>query len=127
MLGLDSPWELHSCQGQANRLLEDDAFTYSYDANGNLTRKVERATAALTTYTYDGENQLTRIDLPDGRVATYRYDGLGLDSPAGDHGLSRPRAAASRRPSLGSSPATPTTRRTSCRRTDAAGSLELAA
>ncbi len=26
---------------------------------------------------YNIENQLTRIDLPEGRVARYRYDGLG--------------------------------------------------
>ena len=61
----------------ANRLLEDDAFTYTYDANGNRTSKTEKATGAVTTYTYDGENQLIRINLPDGPVATYRYDGLG--------------------------------------------------
>lgn len=61
----------------ANRLLEDDAFTYTYDANGNLTRKTESTTGQVTTYTYDGENQLVRLDLPNGTVATYRYDALG--------------------------------------------------
>jgi len=61
----------------ANRLLEDDAFTYTYDANGNRTSKTAKATGAVTTYTYDVENQLIRIELPDGPVATYRYDGLG--------------------------------------------------
>ncbi|HEX9779661.1 MAG TPA: RHS repeat domain-containing protein [bacterium] len=30
-----------------------------------------------TAYTYDVENQLTRIDIPDGTFASYRYDGLG--------------------------------------------------
>ena len=61
----------------ANRLLEDDQVTYAYDANGNLTTKTDKATAATTTYTYDVENQLIQIDLPDGRLASYRYDGLG--------------------------------------------------
>jgi YD repeat-containing protein len=61
----------------ASRLLEDDEFTYEYDENGNLIKKVEKATGKVTTYQYDAENQLIRVDLPDGTYATYRYDGLG--------------------------------------------------
>jgi len=61
----------------ANRLLEDDQFLYTYDENGNLIQKREKATGATTTYTYNVENQLIQIDLPDGRIARYRYDGLG--------------------------------------------------
>ncbi len=61
----------------ANRLLEDAIFTYTYDANGNRTSKTDKTTLVLTTYTYDVENQLTRVDLPRGQVATYRYDSLG--------------------------------------------------
>jgi RHS repeat-associated protein len=61
----------------ANRLLEDDEFTYEYDENGNLIKKVEKTTEKVTTYQYDAENQLIRVDLPDGTYATYRYDGLG--------------------------------------------------
>ena len=60
----------------ANRLVEDDDFTYAYDANGNLTQKTDKA-GDLTAYTYDAENQLTRIDFPSGGFAEYRYDGLG--------------------------------------------------
>jgi RHS repeat-associated protein len=61
----------------ANRLLADDRFDYSYDANGNRIAKVERASGATTSYTYDSENRLVRVDLPGGGLATYRYDGLG--------------------------------------------------
>lgn len=61
----------------ANRLLEDDAFTYAYDANGNLTSKTDKAGGDVTAYTFDAQNQLTRIDFPGGGVATYRYDGVG--------------------------------------------------
>lgn len=61
----------------ANRLLEDEEFTYDYDANGNLVQKTEKATGDTTTYAYDPENHLVRIDLPAGGVAEYRYDGLG--------------------------------------------------
>lgn len=60
----------------ANRLIEDDAFTYTYDANGNLETKTDKITSAVTTYTYDAENRLVRIDFPDLTTATYRYDGL---------------------------------------------------
>jgi RHS repeat-associated protein len=57
-------------------LLEDSSFTYTYDENGNLTRKTSKANGELTTYTYDAENQLIRVDRP-GIVAEYRYDALG--------------------------------------------------
>ncbi len=61
----------------ANRLLEDSLFTYIYDNNGNLTQKTEKGTSQTTAYTYDAENQLIRIDFPNGDTAEYRYDGLG--------------------------------------------------
>lgn len=61
----------------ANRLLEDQSFRYVYDVNGNLIEKVEKGTSTTTVYTYDAENRLVRIDFPNGKVATYRYDGLG--------------------------------------------------
>lgn len=61
----------------ANRLTADAVFDYTYDANGNLTRKAERATGRQTLYAYDSENQLTQISFPDGTSAAYRYDALG--------------------------------------------------
>lgn len=60
-----------------NQILADDTFDYSYDANGNLISATERATGSATIYSYDSDDQLIRIDFPDSRVATYRYDGLG--------------------------------------------------
>ncbi len=62
----------------ANRLLEDDTFSYDYDANGNLKTKADRATPTdITTYTWDVRNRLVRIDMPGGGSATYRYDADG--------------------------------------------------
>ena len=61
----------------ANRLLEDDDFTYSYDANGILTTKTAKSGGAVTTYTYNAQDELTRIDLPGGSIALYAYDALG--------------------------------------------------
>jgi len=62
---------------EANRLLEDDTFTYTYDANGNLETKTEKATSDVTTYTWDAQDQLIQITFPDSTTATYKYDGLG--------------------------------------------------
>ena len=67
----------NSTIGTANRLLDDTTFAYNYDDNGNLIQKVDKATNATTTYTYDAENQLIQISMPNGIVAKYRYDGLG--------------------------------------------------
>ena len=60
-----------------NRLLEDDSFTYTYDDNGNLTTKTNTTTSAVTTYTWDAQDQLIQIDRPDSTTVTYKYDGLG--------------------------------------------------
>ena len=60
-----------------NRLLEDNQYQYTYDNNGNLTQKQDKSTAEVTTYTYNSQNQLIRIDFPDLTYATYAYDGLG--------------------------------------------------
>jgi RHS repeat-associated protein len=60
-----------------NRLLENSSFTYTYDANGNQTGKIEKATNAHTTYGYDSENRMVQVGLPDGTVSAYKYDAVG--------------------------------------------------
>jgi len=61
---------------QANHLTEDANFTYQFDANGNQTRKTNKATSAFTTYEYDAENKLVRV-VSNGTTSNYKYDGLG--------------------------------------------------
>jgi RHS repeat-associated protein len=61
----------------ANRLTADATFDYVSDNNGNITKKTDRTTGNVTTYTYDSENLLTQISFPGGGTAIYRYDGLG--------------------------------------------------
>ena len=68
---------IDSIIGQANRLLDDTTYTYTYDNNGNLIQKTDKATNETTDYTYDAENQLIQINLPSGSIAQYHYDGLG--------------------------------------------------
>ncbi|MFC1716763.1 FG-GAP-like repeat-containing protein [Candidatus Poribacteria bacterium] len=63
--------------GGANRIQENAAFLYAFDANGNLIQKVEKSTGDTTDYIYDAMNRLTRIDFPDGGSADYSYDPLG--------------------------------------------------
>ena len=60
----------------ANRLEEDATFIYTYDAAGNRASRTEKSTGAVTTYTYDGEHQLSGVTTPT-LTATYRADGLG--------------------------------------------------
>ena len=49
--------------------------SYSYDNNGNMVTKTDAS--GNTPYTYNAENQLTRIDFPGGGFAEYVYDALG--------------------------------------------------
>ncbi|MFH0786371.1 MAG: RHS repeat-associated core domain-containing protein [Pseudomonadota bacterium] len=59
-----------------NSLLEDDHFLYSYDPTGNLIQKTDKAGGEKTSYTYDNENKLIKIEHP-GLVARYKYDPFG--------------------------------------------------
>ena len=59
----------------ANRLLEDENFIYTYDLNGNMISKTDKSTNETTQYTYNAENQLSQIIKP-GMTAIYKYDGF---------------------------------------------------
>ncbi len=48
-----------------------------YDADGNLIQKTEKASGLKTQYSYDAENQLTSVQIPDGPLIKFGYDGLG--------------------------------------------------
>src|SRR3972149_9771881 len=68
---------LNTTVDAANRLTEDANYTYQYDNNGNLIRKIHKITQAAITYTYDFENRLITINLPLGITAEYKYDPFG--------------------------------------------------
>ncbi|MDR3638705.1 MAG: RHS repeat-associated core domain-containing protein [Isosphaeraceae bacterium] len=47
--------------GKNNELLSDGTYNYSYDAEGNLVKKTDIATGAVTRYTWDYHNRLTKV------------------------------------------------------------------
>jgi RHS repeat-associated protein len=58
-----------------NKLTSTAMATYSYDNNGNLISRTDASgTAALT---YNEEDQLTQVGLPNSVSVNYKYDGLG--------------------------------------------------
>jgi RHS repeat-associated protein len=61
----------------ANRLSSDSRFTYTHDANGNLTRKRENSTGQESVFTYDEGNRLLTAMLPGGTHWDYKYDVFG--------------------------------------------------
>jgi len=52
------------------------ATTFSYDANGNTTGE-EKPNGELTTYAWDIDNQLIKVELPSTLINTFTLDGDG--------------------------------------------------
>ena len=61
----------------SDRLTSDANFTYTYDNEGNLIAKRDKATAATTTYDWNAAHQLLAVHQPNGTVTSYRYDPFG--------------------------------------------------
>ena len=62
-----------------NRLLQDDAYIYRYDGEGNLVEQTSRNGTGTTLFTYDHANRLTGVSQRDALGAeigrsTYVYD-----------------------------------------------------
>jgi RHS repeat-associated protein len=62
---------------ELNQLTEDDSCRYSYDLDGNMTLKVSKATSDSTKYTWNIENRLVKVEMPNGTVVEYVYGPLG--------------------------------------------------
>ena len=52
-------------------------FEYTYDGNGNIASEKNISGSVLYSYTYDGQNQLTKAVYPDGTTYSYTYDTVG--------------------------------------------------
>lgn len=61
----------------ANRLVSDSSFTYTSDANGNVTSRTSRASGQTTAYVYDSGNHRVQVNGPLGTIATYKLDAAG--------------------------------------------------
>jgi len=61
---------------ELNQLTEDDSCLYYYDADGNLTEKINKGTSDTTYFVWDIESKLTEVRKP-GMVVRYAYDALG--------------------------------------------------
>ncbi len=68
----------------ANRLLEDQDWLYTYDADGNLTGKTNKMNGDIHTYTFDSQNRMVAFTLTPGGGSTtqpasaaYAYDYAG--------------------------------------------------
>jgi RHS repeat-associated protein len=57
-----------------NQLLDDDSYTYAYDAKGNRISRTAKASGAIETYTYDSQNRL--VGYAGASTASYAYDAL---------------------------------------------------
>jgi RHS repeat-associated protein len=78
----------------ANRLIEDNDHFYSYDQNGNLTRKQHKASGARTVYSWNTKNQLLRYERYPNAIATtpsqviaFTHDPLGRRASKADNGI----------------------------------------
>jgi RHS repeat-associated protein len=59
----------------SNQLTATASATYTYDNNGNTLSKAEGTD--VTQYTWDYENRLTQVTLPNSSVVTFKYDPFG--------------------------------------------------
>jgi len=67
--------------GAHNRLLRDGQYTYEYDAEGNLLRRVEILSGSAVTYAWDYRNRLTEVHFFSAagtvtKAIRYTYDAL---------------------------------------------------
>jgi len=58
-----------------DRLLSDGLYSYSYDANGALSSKVELSSGDELKLSYDALSNLKKAELSDGRTIEYLIDG----------------------------------------------------
>lgn len=58
-----------------DQLLSYGTKSYTYDELGSLKQVTDTATGQITRYQYDAFKNLTRVELPDGKVIEYLIDG----------------------------------------------------
>lgn len=72
----NQPSAVSYTHNQNNELTNAGTIAYSYDQNGNTTQETN-GSSSITKYIYNTSNRLERVELPNGRIATYTYDPFG--------------------------------------------------
>jgi RHS repeat-associated protein len=70
-LGIRSGWS--TVAGDSRQVLSDGTYEYRYDDEGNLSRKKELSTGAITNYSWDYRNRLTSVT-SGSQTVEYGYD-----------------------------------------------------
>jgi RHS repeat-associated protein len=70
-LGIRSGWS--TVTGDSRQVFNDGKYEYTYDLEGNLSRKKEISTGNLTNYSWDYRNRLTRV-VSGSQIIEYLYD-----------------------------------------------------
>jgi RHS repeat-associated protein len=73
----------------AMELTSDGTYDYTYDAEGRLTQRRNRATGDVTRYAWSDTGVLNSISAPNGATSAYRYDVLGRRLEANEDGTIR--------------------------------------
>lgn len=83
-LGHVETFSQHNSRGQPGSRVDANGVTtiFSYDNEGKLLTSSEGV--RLTKFSYNGDRQLTRIDLPDGRTTIYKYNTAGRTIEVGN-------------------------------------------
>ena len=71
-----------------NRLMEDDKYLYSYDDDGNMVLKVDKATNDSAKFEYNVENKMVKVEKRD-TVVEFVYDALGRRLAKTVNGISK--------------------------------------
>ncbi len=66
-----------NANGQPTQVSYSDgtAYSYTYDANGNMVTSTD--TDGTTTYSYNAAQEITNIAYPGGQSVSYQYDSKG--------------------------------------------------
>jgi RHS repeat-associated protein len=73
----ESPRSSDFTYDAADQIADDGVHTYEFDLNGNLAKRIDKASGGTTAFTYDAANRLVRVAIPDGRSVSFRYDAFG--------------------------------------------------
>ncbi len=71
------------------QLANDGTYDYTYGPEGRLTQRRNRATGAVTLYTWSDAGTLTSIVAESGATSAYRYDAFGRRLEANENGAVR--------------------------------------